>query len=178
MLKVLQNPKTQKYLQFKEYILHSSLFPWYYRSHSTPGTNEKKVGHFDVGFFSHTFLNRAEEKGYPNAFSDFTEIAVEICKEIMDWNKLSLITLLRLNANFLNPYFKTVNTIPHVDHNYKHKNLLIYLTKAGGNTIVEDEVHEPQEDDVIIFQGKHYAQTPISERRVVLIATFIDEEML
>lgn len=175
MLKVLQNPKTQKYLEFKNYILHSDHFPWYYKLRATPNINVEK-GYIDVDYFTHTFLNRPEKKGYPISYSDFTEIVVEICKEIMDFNNISLVTLLRLNANFLNPFFKTLNTLPHFDHDYKHKNMLIYLTGSGGNTIVEGEVHEPQEDDVIIFQGKHYAQTPISERRVVLVGTFIDRE--
>lgn len=176
MLKLVENPKTPRYLEFKEYLLNSLDLPWYYMEQSTPKLHKEK--YVDIEFFSHVFLDRAEEKGYPVSCSKLTERAVEVCKEIIDWNKIQLITLLRLNANFISPYFRVVNTVPHLDHSYNHKNLLIYLTKAGGNTIVENESHDPKEDDVIIFQGKHYAQTPISERRVVLVATFIDEEMV
>ena len=54
------------------------------------------------------------------------------------------------------------------------ENLLIYLTNAGGKTVVGDEYHDPREDDVITFGGdEHYHYTPEKERRIVIVATFI-----
>ena len=37
----------------------------------------------------------------------------------------------------------------------------------------KDEVHIPQEDDIILFTGEHYMQTPRDKRRVILVATMI-----
>ena len=62
---------------------------------------------------------------------------------------------------------------PHLDHNFPHYNLLVYLTNSGGETFVENEVYSPKEDDVIIFTGKHYMKRPSDDRRVVLIATIL-----
>jgi len=157
--------------------LTSSYFPWYYKKDSTPKADRIK-DHVDISFFSHVFLDRAEYNGYPVSYSSKVQEVVDVFREIMVHNCIHPITLLRLNANLVYPYPTVVNTLPHFDHHFKHKNIIIYLTGAGGNTIVEGEVHEPQEDDVIIFEGEHYHQTPVSVRRVVLVATFIDEEML
>ena len=59
------------------------------------------------------------------------------------------------------------------------KNLIVYLTNAGGKTFVKNEdtskyeEHDPVEDDIILFTGEHYMQTPRDKRRVILVATMI-----
>ena len=61
----------------------------------------------------------------------------------------------------------------HVDHDFPHKNLLIYLTDAGGKTIVGNESHDPKEDDIIMFPGlMHCIETSHTKDRVVLVVTF------
>ena len=85
---------------------------------------------------------------------------------------------MRLSVNAVHPFANVLNSIPHVDHPFDHENALIYLTDAGGCTIVGDESFDPKEDDVITFSSKndqfHYHQTPENHRRVVLVATFIN----
>ena len=56
---------------------------------------------------------------------------------------------------------------------FPHKNMLIYLTDAGGSTFVEGEEFAPEEDDVIMFEGLHWHKLPRKERRVVLVMTYI-----
>ena len=63
---------------------------------------------------------------------------------------------------------------PHVAHTFPHKNLIVYLNDAGGKTFVGDEVHDPKEDDVVIFSGIHNNERPKNTRRVVLVATYGD----
>ena len=175
MLKVLQNPKTQEYINLKNHIL-SEDFPWYFRKESTKIYSEDYV---NISFFSHIILERAEDgDGHAQSCSNLSNKATLVIKEILSENNINLITFLRMNVNLVYPYPTVVNTVPHFDHPYKHKNVLVYLTSAGGKTIIEGEEHDPQEDDVVVFQGEHYHQTPVSERRMVLVATFIDEEML
>ena len=67
-----------------------------------------------------------------------------------------------------------------IDHTFPHFNFIVYLTNSGGNTIVEEDTHEPIEDQPIIFTGWHYMQLPKKERRIVLVATIfpLDEENL
>ena len=49
--------------------------------------------------------------------------------------------------------------------------MLVYLTNTDGETFVEDEVHLPKEDDIIIFTGNHFMKRPSKDRRIVLIST-------
>ena len=39
--------------------------------------------------------------------------------------------------------------------------------------MVEDKKYLGKEDDIIIFQGKHYSAPPSKGRRIVLVATFL-----
>ena len=56
-------------------------------------------------------------------------------------------------------------------HHFPHKNILLYLTDTGGKTFVEEEYHDPKEDDVIIFSGNHWAELPKTGRRIVIVNT-------
>ena len=60
---------------------------------------------------------------------------------------------------------------PHEDHDFPHHNLIVYLTDTGGETFVENESHDPKEDDVILFTGEHYMKRPVKDRRIILVAT-------
>ena len=91
-------------------------------------------------------------------------------------NNMEISCLYRANANLLPPpssFLKSKRTMEHVDHNFPHKNLLIYLTNAGGRTIVGNEAHDPKEDDIVMFPGfMHCVETSHTKNRVVLVATF------
>ena len=78
-----------------------------------------------------------------------------------------------LNATHPHPEQTSLKTSLHNDHNFPHKNMLVYLTDAGGSTFVEGEEFAPEEDDVIIFQGEHWHELPKQKRRVVLVMTYI-----
>ena len=77
-------------------------------------------------------------------------------------------------------------TRPHVDHKFPHTNMLIYLTDAGGKTIVEDIskreestfslslAHDPKEDDVVTFGGQYHChELPKEKPRLVIVTTYI-----
>ena len=171
MIKVLENPKTIKFLSMKEYIL-SENFEWYWNEKSTvDGDGE------NVSFYSHPFLTRPEAFGfggkYPKISCNNTESASTIIQEILEHNNIPINTFLRINANCVHPYSEVLKSVPHYDHEFPHKNILIYLSSSGGSTFVDDEEYSPQEDDVIVFEGLHYHETPLNKRRVVLVATFI-----
>ena len=176
----LKNPKTNIYLELKDFVL-SHNFPWYWCSGATPHIKNHE-GHHDVPYFSHEFLRRPDsselEPRFPKVCSENASIISSILVDILDLNKIYVNCFLRINANCVFSTQESINTMPHKDHSFPHKNILVYLTDVGGNTVVEDEFHEPKEDDVIVFNGlEHYVTTPkhtdVPVRRIVLVATFI-----
>ena len=165
-MKQLINPKTDNYFSLKEYILSSDL-PWFYIESTTYDTDN------DVPYYSHAMV---KPPGNPNLFptqnSPYAELCGKVVSEISDTNNLNINCILRLNANLSLPLSK-IPTRPHTDHPFPHKNLLIYLTDADGQTVAGDQQHFPKEDDVITFSGMHYHYLPTSGKRIVIVATYI-----
>ncbi|NDB81251.1 MAG: hypothetical protein EB127_00655 [Alphaproteobacteria bacterium] len=181
---MLENPKTDNYWRFKELVL-SADFPWYYYPFSTPHTPTPK-GRADLPFYSHIFMTRATPPlGYSEYRSPHFTLAAEVLKEICIHNGIDLLSFLRMNANCSQLASVPSTTVSHYDHRFRHKNLLLYLTDAGGETIVEGERHSPKMDEAIAFEGKHYFElpanptnSPMSQRRVVIVATFLDPTVI
>ena len=185
-MKQLINPKTDLYEELKSYIL-SHHFPWYYIDSGVVDETQtlktdSVVPFMDTGRYdnpplvSHTFLSRPTSKvpySHPTC-SKLVEVDEEF-KEIFSHNKVDINCFYRINANLVHPPFPggRTETFPHVDHSFPHNNILIYLPGAGGKTICGKYKHDPQEDDIITFTGKHYHQLPHKEKRVVLVATYI-----
>ena len=166
MIKVLRNPKTNHYREFKDTVL-SKEFPWRYNV----STN--------MDFYSHVFLQRPELNGYTEPHSKWTNQNCIVMGEIVDYNGLYKdipYFFLRANANATHPDSGRQYSDPHVDHpNTPHSNLIVYLTDADGDTIVENDRYSPKEDDVVLFTGEHYMQRPSKGRRVILISTIFGE---
>lgn len=177
-MRILENPKTELYLDLKGYIL-SSEFPWYWCSESTYG-NHKKHLYKNVPFYSHTFIARPEHSKIkiPKISSPVAEKVCGVLVQILNHNNVGINSFLRINANCLHPQNGEFKTVPHFDHEYNHKNMIVYLTQSGGSIVVnvgsdKEELFEPKEDDVIFFGGvSHYVITPKEERRIALVATF------
>ena len=172
MITIINNPKSETYKQLKNTIL-SDDFPWYYNSTSTPGyktTVDKE--YVDLPFYGHILLSRPERNKFSVKQSTYFDLVQKVFDEIVELNNLSdKYFFLRSCINCTHPELKTTYSIPHNDHEFDHKNVLIYLTDAGGKTYVNDEFHNPSEDDIIIFSGEHYIETPRDKRRIVLIST-------
>jgi len=170
----LNNPKTQSYLQFKNFVLSLS-FPWYWNS-SIGSPHLDTEGYHNLGHHGHVFLKRPEQvkNRIPHQTSEHLDEVSNVILEILGFNNIEVNSFIRISANSVHPSNEILNSTPHVDHEFEHKNILLYLTSAGGSTIVGDEIFNPNEDDVIIFGGeKHYMQTPVKDRRVILVATFV-----
>ena len=163
-LKKLHNPKTCNYIDLKN-IIFGSNFPWY------RGNAQKDT----PPYFSHTFLQRTDcgDQLYPETCSNHTPLVGNVLKEIFYANNIDAFCLYRMNLNLLPPIFPVQRTNEHIDHEFPHSNILIYLTNAGGITIVGNEVHDPKEDDIIMFPGcMHCVETSHTKDRVVLVVTF------
>jgi|TARA_B100000035_G_scaffold169814_1_gene144861 hypothetical protein len=189
----LENTFSPLYNELKSLTL-SADFPWFYNPAATP--EDKDTGHYqDIPFYSHTFLARPKWLGmgqtyYPVEQSIFMQKYYPLLEEIIDANNLNVNSLLRFNANCVHPSKDRRLSIPHNDHPFPHKNILIYFTDAGGETVLIDEdnpmttvpqsanlnsankIFYPVEDDIVLFEGLHCMRPPVDKRRIVLVATF------
>ena len=114
--------------------------------------------------------------GFQGVESPHTEKNILVLHQILQSNKLfrpSGYFFLRSCANCTHPDQNEQLSAPHVDHEFPHWNLLIYL-EGNGRTFVEGEEHNPKEDDIILFKGKHYMERPKTGRRVVLVSTLFE----
>jgi len=168
MIQKLNNPLTSDYIDLKNFIL-SIDFPWFRLPNTT--LNIKDDG---ISFFTHTFLERPEVNiGYSKSNSPYIDGCLKVLHQIIDSNSIEFNYFIRASANLVSPCSTEKKTAEHCDHQFPHKNILIYLSESDGNTVVNGETFSPQEDRGIIFTGKHYHYTPTDKDRIVLVGTFI-----
>lgn len=172
MLVSLKNPKTKRYLNLKK-IINGPDFPWYFMGDSTPNMDTPD-GHENVQSFVHPFLTRPDGVYlYPRPCSNLIDEFNDVLKEIFLENGIAIKNIYRMAANLVPPTKTDKPSIPHTDHEFDHVNCLIYLNDAGGDTVVGEKRHSPQEDDIIIFKGEHYMYPGKNKNRIVLVATLI-----
>tara|TARA_B100000029_G_scaffold155373_1_gene150710 strand:- start:539 stop:1096 length:558 start_codon:yes stop_codon:yes gene_type:complete len=184
-MKRLNNPHTINYLNFKKWATGSDCL-WSYIPSATPNyedPTEIEGEQRNLPFYTRTILKRPENDfRYPALeHSDTKELrsVIEVLNEIMDFNNIQMTSYMRISLNCVHPEKEVYNTLPHIDHQFLHGNIIVYLTDSGGKTFVKNEdkskyfEHDPVEDDIILFSGKHFMQNPSDNRRVILVATFI-----
>lgn len=176
---LLKAPDTETYRAMKTLVTGND-FPWYWTNFTVQNAEESEYN--QEGFYSHVLLARPrwdniEGTLFPTPASNYFQQIYPAIEEIFDYNNYSVNCLYRVNANCVHPGEKKM-TPPHVDHQFPHKNMVIYLTDAGGPTILTDESftpvdsHVPAEDDIAIFDGWHCMIPPSHKRRIVLVVTF------
>ena len=182
MITKLKNPLTQDYKQLKKILLTEKV-SWHYSSTTTINLKESK--NKDMAFFSHVLLNRPNPANdgikIPLVASAYFEQCYFILKQILDFNKIHFNVVYRMNLN-LTLHSSVKETIPHIDLNFPHKNIIIYLSSFNdGRTIVLDKNNkkmysEAKEDNIIMFDGElaHYHESPaIDDKRIVMVANFL-----
>ena len=180
MFTKLETPDTPEYSDFKKLVL-SANFGWSYNSMAT-GYSKYVAGngYSDLAFYSHSFLHGPSPSHglYSKVNSEHIDLVEVLLDQIFSLNNLKVETVYRINANAVHPVESNILTVPHNDHEFPHKNMLVYLTNTGGDTIVFDEGGKkhhftPVEDDIVVFEGLHCMVPPKSGRRVVLVATYL-----
>ena len=168
MIQKLDNPLTSDYIDLKNFIL-SIDFPWFRLPNTTLNINDD-----GISFFTHTFLERPEANiGYSRANSPYIDGCLKVLHQIVSYNDVEFNYFIRASVNLVSPCPTVKSTVEHCDHQFPHKNILIYLSESDGDTVVNGENFSPQEDYGIIFTGKHYHYTPTDKERIVLVGTFI-----
>ena len=181
MITELKNPLTEDYKNLKNLVLGNK-FPWYYCDKTVYGTDED-----DMSMFYHCLLGRPVHEidgekvpALPRSASSYFEEFYYIFKNILDFNNIDFEVIYRMNIN-LTLYSKLEQSIPHVDGNFQHKVVIVYLNNfTKGRTIVLGEDKQKfysntKEDNVIMFDGKlaHYQESPdIYDKRIVMVANF------
>tara|TARA_Y100001938_G_C8061868_1_gene417797 strand:- start:395 stop:886 length:492 start_codon:yes stop_codon:yes gene_type:complete len=162
-MKRLFVPKTRDYLDLKSEVL-GEFFPWYRTRNQLD----------DFYFYSHVFLERPEVAGFPKKISNHLELFQVVFTQICQNNDdMEINYLLRMNGNAIEPLSSNPKIgAVHEDHTFPHKNVIIYLTDAGGETICGDEKFFPEEDSACLFEGPHCHALPEKDRRVVLVVTY------
>ena len=107
--------------------------------------------------------------------SEYFKAVSSILLEILKFNNIEIELFYRINVNCVNPLPIFTTSDMHIDHDYPHHNMIVYLTNSGGKTIVGKEKYDPNEDDVIIFDGSihHCYESPLNDRRIILVSTFL-----
>ena len=157
-INILKNYKTPQYTEFKKLVLNNE-FPWRYLDSDT-----------GIYFYGHGLLTRPEGK-YSEAISQYSEFGMSVVDEILQHNNIQYKFFLRSALNCLHPDNDVQSSAPHVDHDFPHINVIIYLTNTGGKTYCGDEFHDPKEDDVILLTGEHWGERPKVGRRIILVTT-------
>ena len=175
--------KTPDTLQFREVkrLLIGENFPWYWTNFTVMNAGQSEWN--NDGFYSHVLIARprfGDIQGtlFPTPQSQWTEKIYPMVEEVVAANPdLNINCIYRMNANLVHGGNELM-TPPHLDHQFPHWNMLIYLTDVGGPTILTDESfneidsHHPKEDDIVIFQGWHGMIPPKAGRRIALVVTF------
>lgn len=182
----LENPKTDLYKKIKEKILSGNL-PWFYSEKTTetsedilhePKTSEE---YSNTPFFSHSVIERPVSKQPFSRVSSYdVQEYVDCILEILEHNNVPLNVIYRMNINRTLYTGSLLYTMPHIDHDFPHNNLLIYLTEVTGGEIKvyknkKWHIHKPKEDEIVMFSGLHChrtAQKP-NEHRIAIVTTFI-----
>lgn len=167
MIRELKNPMCPEYLQLKEIIL-SGYFSWSWGQSTRFGVE-------DYPFLSHCFIRRPGEMGflYPMPSCELAPKCNYVVGQINDSNDLGINCILRVNANLTFPWKDGRKTPIHTDHEFPHKNILIYLNDSDGDTVCGNDRFTPKEDAIILFEGDHYHYLPSEDKRVVLVVTYI-----
>jgi hypothetical protein len=161
------------YENFKSLVL-SGDFPWHWQRAYNDWEVTEDTQNFD--FFSHVLLQRpGHTKLHSVENSHYLPIAEKIFSQFCDVHKVNAKVLYRANVNMTLPSDDPRPSPMHTDHDFPHRNLILYLTDCeGGATVVEGQ--EPfygKENEFYIFEGRHQHYLPKTGRRVVLVYTFL-----
>lgn len=187
----IRNPLTASYYNVKNLLL-SSDFPWFWYNDSHDINEVRRllprvnIQDFDnVSFYGHVIVGRPLQndsilKLLPTVRSNFMEPIYNLFIDTIKENNIKVHSIMRINANCVHGGNNTKFSIPHVDHEFDHTNMIFYFSNVGGATVLlnrEDssitDEYEPNEDDVITFKGLHCMRPSAFGRRIILIFTYI-----
>jgi hypothetical protein len=186
-----KNFLTQDEINFVDQTVLGDSFPWY-------KINESTTTKFP--FFAHVLVERYDHttqqlKINSDIFPFFEKIFIRFIKKHKI--KIKQITRACVNLSYYHGIYDM--TDPHVDHNFKHKVLMLYLNDIEGDTLVYNEKYKgepkcvipletikkplkilkkisPEKGKIVCWDGEHYHTGSFckpGKQRVVVVFTFI-----
>jgi hypothetical protein len=131
-------------------------------------------------YLSHVILKRPEERNHQDFNSPYANLFLKFLKEFQEKNKIKVNKLLRIAVNLTFNFGKKKCYI-HKDHEFDHKQLIIYLNDCDKNskTIILDdnkkiikEVVPEKFKGVMFGRSFHTMIYPKTGYRVIAIYTF------
>jgi hypothetical protein len=183
MIRQLENPLTETYLEFKQMCLGKDI-PWFWHKEHIENLSESDYDpteRSNFGFYGFAILQRKEsrvkvptsELGTGKLIEIYLRKAVRTFSEITRHNGIEYSTIHRISVNATHPVPPPNLGIEHVDHEFPHKNMILYFTDVdNGPTICEGESFYGKEDDVIVLEGMHCLRAPETKRRIIVVYTF------
>ena len=166
---------TEKNKNFINNIVLGDNFPYYICNHSVKGDNKY--------FLCHILLKRKENRKENETFnSNFYPEFLSIIDSFFKKHKIKVKEILRMNVNYsFNNTYKRVAS--HVDHDFKHKLLLICLNNPSdknSKTVILNNKNKifksvsPKQYQGICFDSvSHYYYLPKFGNRIMFVCTFI-----
>jgi hypothetical protein len=159
--------------EFINNVILTDKFPFYW--------NSSAVKDDDLGFLVHNILIRPESriKGDNGINSSAYDIFCEMLNCFTKKHNINFNEVLRISVNLTMNVGLEKSKI-HKDHNFPHKQLLIYLNDfEGGSTVILNDdktvfkITNPKKFLGVCFgQRDHYANLPKKGRRLVAVFTF------
>jgi len=166
----LKNPLTKNYLELKNIILGNN-FPWFWDTQTKYSEDDDRYDNFPIYF--HSFLYRPTSERFYSQPSSYCDLVHGVVVEILKYNNIDFDVIYRMAANCTHPTEKNLGGPIHRDHNFSHRNLIVYLNNfKGGDTWCEGKTYNGKENDIITFEGNHNFYPPLKKRRVILVATY------
>ena len=167
----LKNPLTPKYQELKMIVLGNN-FPWFWDTQAD-GRSPVKEDNDNFPIYFHSFLYRPTSERFYSQSSSYCDLVHDVVVEILKYNNIGFDVIYRMAANCTHPTEKNLSGPVHMDHDFFHKNLIVYLNNfEGGGTWCEGKTYNGKEDNIITFEGEHNFSPPLKDRRIVLVATY------
>jgi len=123
-----------------ERIVKDYNFPWFYR----PST----LNNFPYN--SHALLDPNIGKNSPH-YDYFKKIFDRLCER----SNIKVNKILRMNIN-MSFYNSAKHADLHVDHDFPHKVMILYLNNASGNTLIFNETFKEKKQPQIDYESNWY----------------------
>jgi hypothetical protein len=134
------------------------------------------------GFLAHIILSRLEDRHMTKVInSEYYDVILDILNSFLSSikEKVNFFTRIAINLTYNNGFEKSSI---HKDHNYDHKQIIIYLNdcdKKAKTVILNDkekivkEIQPEKYKGICFGSNLHYHFFPTKGKRIVLVATYI-----
>jgi hypothetical protein len=135
---------------------------------------------FEYPYLTHVILKRTEDRKDDNCSSIYADFFLDMLKSFCVKNKIKVNNVFRVAVN-MTFNFGVKKSIVHEDHNFDHKQLIIYLNDCDQNskTIllnnknkVIKEITPEKYKGVVFDKCPHYMIYPKTGYRVIVVYTF------